>query len=234
MKNVVKTLFFCLCMLALGSCGASKHAAKEKETKEFESFNSTELMKQVKSQLMDAEYLTAKMKFNLRHNDQNISVGGHLRMKTDDVIQLSLVAFGFVEAARIELTKEDVLVVDRINKRYVRAPYSKISFLKEAELDFNGLQSMFRNELFVPGKQAIQGNEALLSASQVSEDSAVYSYQNKKLKFQFLVGLANALVQQVRISSAKGKADNAEFNWNYSNFQEFGGGKYLIDTRSAY
>lgn len=219
MRNCIYSLLVFVCVLSLASCGTSKRAVKE--TKEVETFNSTQILEQAKYNLINQEYITAKMKFNLRSQGQNLSVGGNLKMKKDDVIQLSLVAFGFVEAARIELTQDEVLVVDRINRRYIRAPYSQFSFLKEAELDFFGLQSLFRNELFVPGKRSLVGNESQFAGTRSTDGNALFTYQNNKLKFQFLVAMASALVQQVKVGAAKGH-ENVSFSWDYSNFQNFG------------
>lgn len=225
MKKFIYSLLVFVCALSLASCGTSKRAVKE--TKVVETFNSAQILQQAKYNLIDQEFITAKMKFTLRSQGQNLSVGGSIKMKKDDVIQLSLVAFGFVEAARIELTRDEVLVVDRINRRYIRAPYSQLSFLREAELDFFGLQSLFRNELFAPGKHSMVGNEGQFTGSRSTDGNAIFAYQNNKLKFQFLVEMASALVQQVKVGAAKGHEDTV-FSWDYSNFQNFNGRQFPI------
>lgn len=219
----VKSLVWVLPLALLCSCGSSKKAVRGTGTGEGENaFLGEVFVNKVMAHPLEAEYVTAKMKFNLRANEQNVSVGGSLRMKKDDVIQLSLVAFGFVEAGRIEFTKDDVLLVDRINKRYVRSPYDKVSFLKEAELDFYSLQALFRNELFLPGKKSPKNGLNAFSVTKTSEENAVISTQNKKLKFKFLTALATALIQQTQIVPVK-NSGTTEFNWNYSNFAEFDG-----------
>ena len=223
MRDYLKLLINFLFLVLLASCGSSKHVVNEPST--TASFNSSRLLQQVEEQTVNAEYVTAKMKFNLTQKGQNISVGGNLKMKKDDVIQLSLVAFGIMEAARIELTKDEVLVIDRINKRYVRSSYSGLSFLREAELDFYGLQSLFRNEMFVPGKKTMKGSENTLVGTRSDNDHATYTYQNSKLKFRFLVALTSALIQQVQVGAAKGHEETV-FSWNYADFQNFNGRQF--------
>lgn len=73
---------------------------------------------------------------------KQISCGGSLKMKRDDVIQLSLTFLGF-EVGRLEFTPKDGLVVDRIHKQYSRASYAEVDFLRQAGLDFYTLQSLF-------------------------------------------------------------------------------------------
>lgn len=73
---------------------------------------------------------------------QNLSVGGTLKMKRDDVVQLSLTVLG-IEVGRLEFTPKDVLIVDRVNKQYVRARYDQVAFLQTADLDFYAFSRCF-------------------------------------------------------------------------------------------
>ena len=66
------------------------------------------------------------MDINLGQKD--LSVNGTLRMKRNDVVQLSLTFLG-MEVGRMEFTPSDVLIIDRFNKQYVRASYDEVSFL---------------------------------------------------------------------------------------------------------
>lgn len=86
---------------------------------------------------------------------KDLSVNGKLQMKRNDVIRLSLRFLG-MEVGLMEFTPNDVLVVDRINKQFVRAKYGEVSFLRQAGLDFYALQSLFWNELFIPGQHTLR------------------------------------------------------------------------------
>ncbi|MGM9675174.1 MAG: DUF4292 domain-containing protein, partial [Bacteroidaceae bacterium] len=67
---------------------------------------------------------TSKVNVTLVMGDKDVSVGGTLRMKRDESIQLSLVMLGLMEVGRLELTPDYFMLVDRMNHRYVRKPYS--------------------------------------------------------------------------------------------------------------
>ena len=99
--------------------------------------------------------LTAKVKVVVDVDGKSVSTSGSLKMKKNDVIQLSLVdpLLGVMELGRMEFTKTRVLIIDRVNKQYVDLPYSDVSFLKQANIDFNTLQSLFWHEVFEPGKK---------------------------------------------------------------------------------
>ena len=99
-------------------------------------------------------FVGSKLKFSVTVGDQEISLTGNLRMKRGDVIQLSMTYPLVGEVCRMEFTASEVLVVDRINVRYVRASYGQIDFLRSANLDYNALESIFWNEIFYPGASA--------------------------------------------------------------------------------
>ena len=90
--------------------------------------------------------VTARVRLELSSNGKSTSVGGMLRMKRNDVIQLSLVTFGVLEVARIEMTPEYFLLVDKMGRQYVKASYNDVSFLRDADVDFYTIQSYFWNE----------------------------------------------------------------------------------------
>ena len=70
---------------------------------------------------------SSKMKLTISSNGKDMSVNGTLRMKKDQVIQLSIVPFLGIEAGRVEFTPTKVLIIDRINKQYVEEPISELS-----------------------------------------------------------------------------------------------------------
>ena len=99
------------------------------------------------------------MKFSVEVGNQDITLTGNLKMKRDDVIRLQLMAFGFVEAGRLEFTKDYVLIMDRINKQYLKAPYVQIDFLRNSGLNFYTLQALFWNELFQPNRSKLTAED---------------------------------------------------------------------------
>lgn len=103
--------------------------------------------------------LTSKISCSLLLQDKKKSIGGTLRMKRDRVIQVSLVALGLLEVARIEITPDYLLFLDRMGKQYVRLPFDEVQDFIDAGLDFYSLQALFWNQLFVPGNQGAKPEE---------------------------------------------------------------------------
>lgn len=90
--------------------------------------------------------VTAKIRLDLSSGGKSTSVGGMLRMKRDNVIQLSIVTFGVLEVARIEMTPDYFMVIDKMGRQYVKASYDDVSFLRRADVDFQTLQTYFWDE----------------------------------------------------------------------------------------
>ena len=149
MKIVIRFSVLMLCIL-LASCRSKKEVVSTTTTV---SDNTTIGVppSQGNKQPADAKQqeetcVTAKVRLELASNGKSTSVGGMLRMKRNDVIQLSLVTFGVLEVARIEMTPDYFLLVDKMGRQYVKASYNDVSFLRDADVDFYTIQSYFWNE----------------------------------------------------------------------------------------
>jgi len=70
-----------------------------------------------------SSYLASKLQLTIPDKKGgSLSVGGTMRMKTHERVQISLLMpILRTEVARIEVTPEEVLLVDRMNRRFVRA-----------------------------------------------------------------------------------------------------------------
>ena len=91
---------------------------------------------------------TSKVKVTITQDGKDINTNGNLRMRYGDVIQLTLVdpVLGIAEIGRIELSPNKVLIIDRVNKRYVDTTYEDFSALKSRDIDFNTIQEFFWQE----------------------------------------------------------------------------------------
>lgn len=104
--------------------------------------------KDVKVKIADGTNFTSKVRVNITQDGKNISTTGTLRMRYGDVIQLTLVdpVLGIAELGRMELSPDKMLIIDRVNKRYVDTPYSEFNALKSKNIDFATIQDFFWQE----------------------------------------------------------------------------------------
>ena len=148
--KTIQRLALLLLLASLASCGSRKHiadrgtAATDPETAVVPPTEEGSLPSQAQPQ--EQTCVTARLRMTLQTGSNDASLGGTLRMKRDDVIQLSLVTFGILEVARIEMTPDYFLLIDKMGKRYVKASYGDVPFLRSQKVDFDMIQSYFWDE----------------------------------------------------------------------------------------
>lgn len=152
------SLFTFLLLLMLASCHSSKKATKDKSDKTKPTTTITTPTTPTSSNKQDADLnrakiavgtnFTSKVKVTITQEGKEITTNGNLRMRYDDVIQLTLVdpLLGIAEIGRIELSPKKILIIDRVNKRYVDTTYDEFSAFKSRNIDFPTIQDFFWQE----------------------------------------------------------------------------------------
>ncbi len=159
------TLFL---VLTLASCHSSKKAMKDKSDKTKPTTTvttpvrsgttSTTVSSKKSPDKQDPDLnkmkvavgtnFTSKVRVTITQEGKDVTTTGNLRMRYGDVIQLTLVdpILGIAEIGRLELSPDKVLIIDRVNKRYVDTNYEEFSALKSRNIDFNTIQEFFWQE----------------------------------------------------------------------------------------
>lgn len=156
MKAIARLSIFLLC-LSLASCGSRKRAVSTAtmvpEQQPVAVTPAQEGNEPAEAKQREETCITSRLRLELASGGRSASVGGTLRMKRDDVIQLSLTTFGILEVARIEMTPDYFMLIDKMGRQYVKAAYGDVSFLREGGVDFSTIQAYFWDEqtAYVPG-----------------------------------------------------------------------------------
>lgn len=207
--------------LAFASCKSSKTVvAPQPMTQEQQ--KAQDILQRVNDNVQSTKFVTSKIRFQVQMGTQDLSLTGNLKMKRDDVIRLQLMAFGFVEAARLEFTKDYVLIMDRINKQYLRATYEQIDFLRNSGLNFYSLQALFWNELFQPGQDKL--NQEVLNNYQmhIGGDDVIISFVKDKMTYKWLANQSDGRIRMANILYKDRIHGTTQLNWDYSDYKTFG------------
>ncbi|MCD8317328.1 MAG: DUF4292 domain-containing protein [Paraprevotella sp.] len=160
--------------------------------------------------------VTSKMNLDLNLNGKSLSAGGTCSLKRNEVIQLSLVALGFMEVGRLEFTPQYMMMINRIGRQYVKVNYADVPYLKQAGVDFYTLQSLFWNDLFVPGKDG-QWSEDDFDVSKDQENTVFTTRSGGLLQCRFVVDLLTGLIRSTSVS-VPGQPSVPPLNWTYQHF----------------
>lgn len=220
----MRTYKFCILALTIGAalllaaCGTTKQAGGGASDA---GKLGAAYVRKVMANAQTAQTVTAKMKARVQFGDKDISLGGSLKMKRDDVIQLSLTFLG-MEVGRMEFTQNEVLIVDRVNRQYARVPYNKVKFLESASLDFYALQSLFWNELFVPGKHDVATQADAFSVASSGEHTLLTLTGAPRLDYKFLTVTQSGLLDRTTVYS-KNVSETDNLECRYGSFVKLGG-----------
>ena len=203
--------------LVLASCHSKKKVVEETKPVVVNTQQSNFIDK-VKNNAQTTKFITSKVKFTVEVGAQNITLTGNLKMKRDDVIRLQLMAFGFVEAARLEFTKDYVLIMDRINKQYLKAAYIEIDFLRNSGLNFNTLQALFWNELFQPNRAELTPEDLNKFSTITEGEDVIITYEDNKIDYNWLANHDDGLIRMTNIIYKDRVNGNTQLNWDYRHF----------------
>ncbi len=214
-------------VVAEGNASASSTAAStvstQKNAEAQTELSRLNCLRRVADNAVYSKNVVSKIKCTISTGGSNISVGGSLHMRRDEVIRIQLVPFGIMEVGRLEFTKDHVLLIDRINKEYVKASYSDVDFLKNNGLDFYALQALFWNQLYVPGMQKVTDSSLKSFAAEIKDwaDTKI-STTYGKMTYVWTADRNSALIKSVNAKYAGGNGDNTSVNCQYSGFRSLG------------
>jgi hypothetical protein len=209
--------------LALASCHSNKNVIVDKNTAPVDTAKQNLLERVSDNVQEDMQFVSSKVKFSVEVGQQSIALTGNLRMKRDDVIRLQLMAFGFVEAARLEFTKDYVLIMDRINKQYLKAPYNYVDFLRNSGINFYTLQALFWNELFQPSKVKLDAADmGKFTTSSLGDGEAIIEYTEGKMDYSWLTYEQSGRIRMANITYRDRLQGNTQLNWDYRTFSRLG------------
>ncbi|WP_455584829.1 DUF4292 domain-containing protein [Bacteroides sp.] len=106
-------------------------------------------------------YLSSRLQLTIPSGaNGSITAGGTMKMKSGERVQLSiLMPILRTEIARLEITPDEVLLIDRMNKRYVRASRNELSDVLPKDAKFSKLEELLQNASLPGGKAELSGKE---------------------------------------------------------------------------
>lgn len=105
-------------------------------------------------------YLASKLQLTIPGKSGSMSVGGTMKMKGNERVQISLLMpILRTEVARIEITPDEILLVDRMNKRFVRATKEELKDILPKNAQFSRLEKILTEASLPGGKTELTGKE---------------------------------------------------------------------------
>lgn len=222
MMRYIGIIGWMVLVLLASSCSSTKTV---KKSVSIEGMTETEYVETVISNASDRSALTAKMALTLNLDGKgDTKVNGTLRIKRGEVIQLSIAPFLGIEVARAEFSPNGILVIDRMNKRYVQVSFADLGTLLKVDWNFHTLQALFLNELFIPGKLQLTSKDvSAFGLEQLPTGIWLDVKKSKRFRYRFLTEAPSGLLLKSRI-----ELDGTPYglSWDYADFQPLDEGRF--------
>ena len=223
-------------VVLLASCGTKKaiteatrpsvtttHSASTADTRSL-SVQKLSFVEKVADTKVLAKNLVSSIMFNVQSGDKDITVPGSIHMRKDEVIRIQLfIPLLGTEVARLEFTPDYVLVVDRMHKEYVMGDYNQLDFLKQNGINFSSLQSLFWNQLFLPGQQSV--SESGLKQFGVNLSSSAETFpvtvSNGNMTFAWNAEKTTGLIRKTNVTYNSQSHGTSTLDWTYDDFTNF-------------
>lgn len=185
------------------------------ETKEHRDFFDS-----MKRQAFQFRTLTAKTNAELAFGNRKVSSKVDLKMIRDSVFQLSVQPILGIELFRAEFNTGGVVIIDRMNKRYVSESYASLKGELPIEFNFYNLQAMFTNHIFIPGmKEFSPGEYERFHLSQEGSAAEIRISDRMDLQYTFRADGEEKLLSTL----VTDKAGEYGLDWLYTDFRLQGG-----------
>lgn len=237
-SNIKIVLALAVLMVLASACGSKKALVKDNAGKpatgqqqqggqaarDSKELQKARFLQMVADNAVYSDFINTKMKIKVNTGSKEITLPGVLRMHKDDVIRIQVqVPILGTEAARLEFTKDYVLIVDRIHREYCKGNYNQLDFLKRNGLTFSSLQALFWNQLFVPGNERIDQNALRqLDANLGSGATTPIVLKKGNMSYQWQTDSKTGRIEKTSIAYSSKQSGNTKVEVNYSDFVQLG------------
>ena len=211
-------LFFCLLSAALFTACKPKHKIVYSTTPVEEKANS-ELFNDIISSSLNYSTFSSRLNLNITSGSKTLSSKAILRIVKDSAIQISVQPLFGVEMFRFYIDPYKVVLLDRMNKRYVEETITSLKEHYPVGFDFYTMQSMLTNALFVTGKNRAEYNDYRLFRYTRTSDLNYYII-SKDLESGIDYSFTANGDDRITFTHLLHSQDQLSLQWTYDEFAE--------------
>ena len=183
---------------------------------ELEDKTNSDLFEDVLIKEINFTTFSSKMNMSFSTGKRVLNSRATLRIVRDEAIQLSLQPVFGIEMFRLYVQPDCIIILDRMNKRYVHESIDDIKKQFPIGFDFYTLQSLFTNALFIPEQTTISTSDYKKFKYSKSSDNYLLSARDKKSKIDYSFFVNGN--DQITLAQMYMSARNYALDWNYNEF----------------
>ncbi len=214
-RNII-ILFFCASLLIAGlnSCKSKRQIVAAAPVEEKVD---VDLFTDILNNQLNFKTFSSRLNLNLSSGTKSLSSKASLRIVKDKAIQLSVQPLFGVEMLRLYADPDSLVLLDRMNKRYVKESIEDVKKVYPVGFDFKTLQSLLTNQVFVSGQSdVIYSDYEKFSTGQVSDMYYLLKSVDKKSGIEY--GFTIDGNDRIALTHLLEPKDNYSLNWKYDDF----------------
>ena len=129
--------FILFLLISFYACKQHEEVSKEK----LEHFSAKELIEQLDKNEFRFKSISTKVEIEFI-DEKSTSFKAHLRVQKDSVIWISITPLFGIEMARVMITQDSVMLMNRVKAEYFKGDFAYINKMFNVELDFEMLQAL--------------------------------------------------------------------------------------------
>ena len=159
---------------------------------------------------------SSKLSMTISTGTKTVSSKGNLRIVNNEAILLSVQPLFGIEMFRLYVEPDHLIVLDRMNKRYVKETFDDLTEKNSIGFNFYSLQSLFTNNLFVPEQSSISASDYRKFKYSETSEQYILSASDKKSNIDYSFSINGN--DQITLTQLALPKKNYSLHWNYSQF----------------
>lgn len=207
--------FFILLGVSLFGCRTKHHVVHS--TTPVEEKTEEALFRDILAESFSFQTFSARLNLSLTSGTRSMSSRANIRIMKDEALQVSVQPLFGVEMFRLYMDPDSVVVLDRMNKRYVKESITALKEHYPVGFDFYTLQSIFTNAVFVSGKEEPEPSDFQKFAYTRTSDRNYYlatEDPESGIEYSFTVNGDD----RVTFTHLMQPKENYSLQWSYGNF----------------
>lgn len=176
----------------------------------------SELFKDILYREVSFSTFSSKLNMTISTGTKTISSKGSLRIVKDEAIQVSVQPLFGIEMFRLFVEPSYLIVLDRMNKRYVKESFHDIQDGNSIGFDFYTLQSLFTNSLFIPEQMDVSMNDYRKFKYSVTPENYNLSARDNRSKVDYAFSVNGN--DQITLTQLFLPEKAYSLQWNYNQF----------------
>ena len=214
--NLPKYTLGILFILIIGvySCKSTKRITQADTA--LEDKTSSELFNDVLYKGLEYSTFSSKLNMTISTGTKTLSSKGSLKIVNNKAIQLSVQPLFGIEMFRLYVEPDHIIILDRMNKRYVKESFENIKGTSPMGFDYYTLQSLFTNKLFIPEKTSLSIQDYRKFKYAETEENYTLTARDKKsdVDYSFFINGND----QITLSELSMPKKDYSLQWNYNEF----------------